>query len=63
MEPIASSPAAPQAARANWRTPLARALLWSLLAKLAGLLLLWWLFFAGHLPADAASVSRHLHLS
>jgi hypothetical protein len=63
MEPIGSSPAGPQAARADWRTRLARALLWSLLAKLAGLLLLWWLFFSGHLPPDAASVSRHLHLS
>jgi hypothetical protein len=62
MEPIGSSPAAPQVVRADWRTPLARALLWSLVAKLAGLLLLWWLFFSDHLPPDAVSMSRHLHL-
>jgi hypothetical protein len=62
MESIGSSPAASKGARADWRVPLARALLWSVVAKLAGLLLLWWLFFSGHLPPDAASVSRHLHL-
>jgi hypothetical protein len=42
---------------------MARQLTWSLVAKLAALILLWWLFFSGRFPVTPESISEHLGIT
>jgi hypothetical protein len=62
-EESALAPRAPGARQELWSRGLLRALLWSTLAKLVALLILWWLCFAGHASPTPASMGSHLNLA